>query len=834
MINDPSPPGSGKDAEDDLHTASTISSVDDGGSAGDAAESSLRAANHIGPYRIVRKLGEGGMGTVFEAEQTEPVARRVALKLIKLGLDTEEVIARFNSERQALALMDHPNIARVLDAGSTPEGRPYFVMEYVKGIAVTNYCDSQRLDVRARLELFIKICEGVQHAHQKGIIHRDLKPSNVLVTLRDDELEPKIIDFGVAKATGRRLTDTPTHTGFGQVIGTPAYMSPEQAEMSALDIDTRADVYSLGVILYELLVGTLPFAPEQMRGLDFDEVRRRIREDAPPIPSTRTTTLGARGAEVAVSRRAANPAMLKRQLRGDLDWIVMKALEKDRTRRYPSASELASDIRRHLEDRPVQAGPPGGIYRLRKFVDRHRAAVVAVAAALLVLVGFTVTVTLQSIRLARERDRVQAARQIAEENLRLARDAVDETLTELGSEELTDVPQMAPVRRRILEKARRFYLELQDREPADPDLRLEPALARRRLGDIYRLESNIDAADAEYRAAIAMLAELVDAHPENPEYRDALAHSHNMRGELLRSHEQHRAVAAEAYARALAVQQELVSRLDGARLPDGRDPRIALARIHNNRGILLHDGGDTDAAEASYRAAVDVLAGVAASAELSGAAQLLELSRVHNNLGALYDETGRPEPARAAFERAITHLETLAAIDPDSRMYRLELSKTSNNLAFLLLNSGGDGNRALAVNDKALGSLTDLARPVPEVSGEHGHALWVRGLILRSEGAGDEAGRVDRDLPRSDGRAQRLRRRERLSPAIRLGPVDRCAGSGECARPARCRTARGGVRRLRVARHRIERRRGRDDPRTARLRGRGRRVVGVRPARRGG
>ncbi|HEY3176916.1 MAG TPA: serine/threonine-protein kinase [Candidatus Polarisedimenticolia bacterium] len=323
----------------------------------------------IGAYNIVERIGQGGMGDVYRAEQVAPVQRSVALKLIKAGMDTRAVIARFESERQALAMMDHPNIARVFDFGSTELGRPYFTMEFVQGVPITRYCDEHRLDTRERLDLFLPVCEGVQHAHQKGITHRDLKPSNILVSVVDDRPVPKIIDFGIAKATARGMTGQTMFTEAGQMIGTPEYMSPEQAGMAGADVDTRTDVYSLGVLLYEVLVGVLPFDREDLPESGLDGLRRTILEVEPPRPSTRVSGLGEASEEVARNRRTDLPALV-RQLRGDLDWITMKALEKDRARRYAFPSELAADIRLHLNDQPVLAGPPGLLYRSGKFV-RH-------------------------------------------------------------------------------------------------------------------------------------------------------------------------------------------------------------------------------------------------------------------------------------------------------------------------------------------------------------------------------------------------------------------------------------------------------------------------------
>jgi serine/threonine protein kinase len=345
-----------------------------------------KPGTQIGPYKLLEQIGEGGFGIVFMAEQQQPVRRKVALKVLKPGMDTRQVVARFEAERQALALMDHPHIAKVFDGGTTTGGRPYFVMELVRGTPITEFCDHSCLSIGQRLALFVDVCQAVQHAHQKGVIHRDLKPTNVMVTLHDGQPVAKVIDFGIAKAMGQQLTDKTLFTNFAQMIGTPLYMSPEQAEMSGLDIDTRSDIYSLGVLLYELLTGTTPFERQRLNHVGYDEMRRIIREEEPPKPSTRISTVG-KLATTTCQQRQSDPRKLSRLFRGELDWIVMKALEKDRDRRYETANGLAADVRRYLNDEPVSACPPSAWYRFRKFTRRKKIALAMAACVLLALSG---------------------------------------------------------------------------------------------------------------------------------------------------------------------------------------------------------------------------------------------------------------------------------------------------------------------------------------------------------------------------------------------------------------------------------------------------------------
>ncbi|MHC1763340.1 MAG: protein kinase [Verrucomicrobiia bacterium] len=440
-----------------------------------------KAGNRIGRYKLLQQIGEGGCGVVYMAEQEEPVRRRVALKVIKLGMDTRSVIARFEAERQALALMDHPNIAKVLDAGATETGRPFFVMELVRGIKITEYCDQNRLSTRERLDLFIQVCHAVQHAHQKGIIHRDLKPSNILVSLHDGVPVPVVIDFGIAKATEQRLTDKTLYTAFEQFIGTPAYMSPEQAEMSRLDIDTRSDIYSLGVLLYELLTGKTPFDPKTLLAAGLDEMRRTIREQEPTRPSTRLNTLQGEELTTTAKRRGTEAPRLVHLVRGDLDWIVMKCLEKDRTRRYETASGLAADIQRHLKHEPVVARPQSATYRVQKFVRRNKLTVGAAATVAAALVLGIVGSAWQAWRATQSEARAEAERQEAvqartaetEQRLRADAQAEKATTSEQRSRRLLYASDMSMAQQALnlndLGRARRL-LDRHRPQPGQEDL----------------------------------------------------------------------------------------------------------------------------------------------------------------------------------------------------------------------------------------------------------------------------------------------------------------------------------------------------------------------------
>ncbi len=558
----------------------------------------------IGRYKLLQQIGEGGFGVVYMAEQEKPVRRKVALKIIKLGMDTKQVIARFEAERQALALMDHPNIARVLDAGATERGRPYFVMELVRGESITDYCDKNGLDIEDRLSLFQQTCHALQHAHQKGIIHRDIKPSNVMITLHDGQPIPKVIDFGVAKATNQRLTEKTLFTEYKQFVGTPDYMSPEQAEMSGLDIDTRTDVYSLGVLLYELLTGTTPFDTDSLREAGFSEMMRIIREDTPHKPSTRLRSLGETGDRTA-ERRRVDLRRLSTILSGDLDWIVMKCLEKDRTRRYETANGLALDIGRFLADQPVLAGPPSAGYKLRKFVKRHRAGTYSAAAMLLLLlIGIAGTGwgLLQAIE-AREETQQRAAELetvmefqqaiLAEidmkqmgQDIREALNAELDAESAIAADEAFQRVNMTNVARDVIEKniLARAVDAIEAQFGDEP--RIEAAL-RQTIGDTYLELGFYPEALPQMELALDSRRRLLGA--DDPE---TLASVGNL-GRLLRR--MGRPEEAETYYR---------EALEGRRRVLGDDHPDTLASI-NNMGAALQAVGDMAGAEVHFREAME-------------------------------------------------------------------------------------------------------------------------------------------------------------------------------------------------------------------------------------
>ena len=554
----------------------------------------------IGPYRLLQKIGEGGMGEVWMAEQSTPIRRQVAVKIIKAGMDTRTVIARFEAERQALAMMDHPAIAKVFDGGATAEGRPYFAMEWVKGNPITAYCDRHRLPTKARLELFIQVCEGVQHAHQKGLIHRDLKPSNILVTVADSRAVPKVIDFGLAKAMTQPLTDRTLFTEVGVLIGTPEYMSPEQAELSGLDIDTRTDIYALGVVLYELLTGTLPFDRQSLRERGVDEIRRLIREVDPPKPSTRLTSLAGDSAQVA-SRRQTEVRQLVSQLRGDLDWITMKALDKDRTRRYDSAADLAADLRRHLRDEPVVAGPPSSLYRAMKFTRRHRFGVAAAAALFLLVTGFAVAMAEQARRVSRERDRATQESERANREAAAARQVSDFFLRLFELADPSEARGSSVTAREILETGS---------SRIEQDLRQQPALQSRvmlTIGDAYQKLGLYRNAEALFRKSLEVRTNAALGDEAVAEGLFKLGYIQVRAGNFTE--------ASTALTKALAIQES-----------NPGTSAVTIAETTGALGELAYAQGDYKRAEAYFSRQLDTLRQRAPESERQIADSLTELA----------------------------------------------------------------------------------------------------------------------------------------------------------------------------------------------------------------
>jgi serine/threonine protein kinase/tetratricopeptide (TPR) repeat protein len=508
----------------------------------------------IGPFKLLEQIGEGGFGVVFMAEQQRPIRRKVALKILKLGMDTRQVVARFEAERQALALMDHPNIAHVFDGGETTSGRPYFVMELVRGVPITEYCDQNNLAVRTRLELFVSVCQAVQHAHHKGVIHRDLKPSNIMVTMHDTIPVVKVIDFGIAKATGQQLTDKTLFTNFLQMLGTPMYMSPEQSQLNGVDIDTRTDIYALGVLLYELLTSRTPFDKERLRTASYEQIRRIIQEEEPAKPSTLVSTLG-KERSMVFSQRKSDPKRLGQMFRHDLDWIVMKALEKDRNRRYETASAFAADVQHFLNDEPVLACPPSLGYRLRKALRRHKGPALAALLVMLVLVGGIIGTTwglirathaeadavseaklkgILALRLAQKQEQTEAALRQAEKNFQLASALIHNKPLK---HQLDWLERQGPQRSRqeTMKKGLAFFQSLVGEPGSDSGERLLTAEVHIELADIYFFLDQAAQAGPEYEKAIAILRQLSAKFPKETGFRESLAHCLKHKGWLWRS-----------------------------------------------------------------------------------------------------------------------------------------------------------------------------------------------------------------------------------------------------------------------------------------------------------
>ncbi len=703
---------------------------------GAGSADSEQPGTRIGPYKLLQPIGEGGMGTVYMAEQTQPVRRTVALKLIKAGMDSRQVLARFGAERQALALMDHPNIAKVFEAGTTApnpksetrnskaedratpvgsdfefrasdfsHGRPYFVMELVKGVPITRFCDERRLTLRERLELFVPVCHAVQHAHQKGIIHRDLKPSNVLIALYDDKPVPKVIDFGVAKATGPRLTDQTLYTEFGALVGTLEYMSPEQAQLNQLDIDTRSDIYSLGVLLYELLTGSPPFTKKDLEKAGMLEMLRVIREQEPSKPSTKLSKLSSqhapRDGPGLVSRserdtlasiaacRHVEPRKLSGLMRGELDWIVMKAIEKDRNRRYETANGLAADLRRYLDDEPVLACPPSAWYRFRKFARRHKLGLTLAgmfaAAMLLGAAGLTMSTVLISRSYRAER---KAHRQ-AEANFERARGAVDEFFTTVSQSKLLDVPGLQPLRKELLEAAVRYYRTLAEERSDDPTVRAGLAVAHFRLALVNYEVGRTNDGIRDLDAGLALVEQLLQQNPSN--------------SELFR---------------------HMSGFWKGTRRMSGS----------------ATGPSDVAAADRTLKKFLEFWERLSSQYPAQPGLQS-DLATIYNRYSQFLAYNGRPDEAVASYQKAVAHWERLVHAYPDDPEYQAALSQEYEELAGSV---SGDGNREAQVKlaDKAFAIREKLAASYPDVAQyqqDRAKSITAKAALLFERGKTTEA-----------------------------------------------------------------------------------------------
>jgi serine/threonine protein kinase len=713
-----------------------------GGGSGDTnafAPIAERPGTVIGPYSLLEQIGEGGFGVVFLAEQERPMRRKVALKIIKPGMDTRQVIGRFEAERQALAMMDHPNIAKVFDAGATENGRPYFVMELVQGVPITEYCDQCNLTTRERLELFITVCHAVQHAHQKGVIHRDIKPTNVLVAMQDGKAAPRIIDFGVAKAIDQRLTEHTLTTAFAQLVGSPLYMSPEQAELSPLGVDTRSDIYSLGVLMYELLTGTTPFEKERLHAAPYDEMRRIIREEEPPRPSTRVTTLAAALASTIAEHRRTDARRLSHQVRGELDWIVMKCLEKDRNRRYETANGLSRDIERYLHDEPVQACPPSAAYRLKKFIRRNKAGVLSGTAIAALLVGALVVLIVSNARIRRESDAKEAS-------LATTREAVRQMArleTQLDFR-LNDIPGGESISRAMREDTLRYLEPIVKQAEIDDESSYEVFVILECIADIQSDLGRREAARRTCQRAIDIVQRRLDGDPESPIYLADLVRAKACMVRLM----YYGGLPAENEPEFVAYCEELVELLReyNRRYPNSLKP----VAFHLNAlgSIKLDRHGDKIAAERLFRESV-VLSKEHLSQGERSAFAWEQAAKSAGQLGRLLQDMSAAGPKEAApmFEIAVQWAKTGLAITP-SKWTRLAAANAELDLGICYFEMQ-PSEHAMSIVRRATSELRRLSTDHPSDASligpaRHGQTTLVR--QLQQLGRTDDAAEAARDM----------------------------------------------------------------------------------------
>lgn len=687
----------------------------------------------IGPYKLLQQIGEGGMGVVWMAEQHEPVRRKIALKVIKPGMDSQSVIARFEAERQALSLMDHPNIAKVLDAGTTETGRPYFVMELVKGQPITQYCNERRLSTRQRLEMLIGVCQAIQHAHQKGIIHRDIKPSNVLIAEYDHQSVPKVIDFGVAKAISQPLTERTMFTGFGQLVGTIEYMSPEQAKVNQLDVDTRSDIYSLGVLLYELLTDSTPFDRQRLRSAAWDEMLRIIREEEPPRPSTRLSSSPDSLPSISAERQT-EPERLTRLVRGELDWIAMKALEKDRNRRYETANDFAQDLQRYLVDEPVRACPPSAWYRFRKFVRRNKQAAFAALFVFLALIAVVIGTTWSLIREQQHSQELRAAHERERHLNERARQAIEAVMSETALDQLTRQQQLRPEQKDFLDKMLKYYAESTQDATATEEERSRQERAYFRMGVLNQTLGRSRDSENAYRQAIALGHQLTTEFPNQPEFRKRLALSHSNLGIVL-GRTGRRPEAEAAYSQALVGFKLLV-----VDFPKEQSFRQALAGTYNNLGNLLHVDGRMEKAEPAYLESLAIRKQLAVEFPEDIVLQRA-LAMSHNCLGWLWQNTQKREKAELSYREAVIAQKQAVATYPHRPEFRAELAKYQVNLGNVLRDEGRL-DEAEAVYSEALPIAKQVVTDFPsrpEFRDDLASCLSNLGLLLQIRGQLQEA-----------------------------------------------------------------------------------------------